>query len=691
MTYPTQIRGQVLGLEQVVNLTFRPAAAGLVNVVVVAVGLQPDTGEGGGGKQQPKAVRFASYSVALRVEILKPGATVAVATKTRLLNISAPDQPTRLVITAHATAGAAELAGDWTMRLTNTQAGSPKAAFPLAPARCDATVRYPTMPGNLGKVDHVVVLMMENRSFDHMLGYLSLPTPTGAGRADVDGLKGTEYNLDSSHVAQTVHHRTSTRFHNDPGHGHEDVVEQLAGDTATNKAVALPGPLKSNAGFVRNFERQLAREATDPNLPPRWQQVHDTATVDAGDTRAVAFRPTLPGLISARCVVSNAPRKTESGLLGSIEIWSPGATHPVASISSAAGNTTLAVAYPAAAAELAPAGNWTCRVSSGADKALAFDTTITFVQEPHDTSHFERPSEVMSYYNAADLPAYDALAAQFTVCDRWFASVPTDTWPNRIFAMTGQTGGLLETPSGSSAASQPPSITAKTIFEVLSEHGVDWRVFFSDMPFALIYERLAQDANYTARMRPIAEFLDRASTGDLPSFTWVDPNFSDVPDGPRAASDDHPPDGDINNGQVFVARVYNALIQSPAWPKTVLIITYDEHGGFYDHVKPLLGFGPRVPCIVVSPWSSKGTSKVVFDHTSILSTVLHRFCAGAAGQVPDMGTRAGSAHSLASVLSASAPNLQPTGVEVAPSTRPDEVRVPRDSAAAALRHLLFGF
>ena len=297
----------------------------------------------------------------------------------------------------------------------------------------------------------------------------------------------------------------------------------------------------------------------------------------------------------------------------------------------------------------------------------------------------------MGYYDKNGVPVYDYLATQFAVCDRWFASIPTDTFPNRLYAMTGGSGGLLTTPSDASVATNPPAYVLKTIFEVLQEHSVDWNIFFSDLPFALVFTALAQDAQYTARMRPISEFLNRAATGELPAMAWIDPNFNDVPDGTDNASDDHPP-GDVQRGQQFVEQIFNALVASPAWSKTMLIITYDEHGGFFDHVEPpgtpprndgpkdddpnLTRYGLRVPSIVVSPWVAQGqVAHTVSDHTSTLRTILLRFCAtprevatdgtdrrvslggglGLGPVVPSMGARTDNANDLGGLLSLGAP------------------------------------
>ena len=142
-------------------------------------------------------------------------------------------------------------------------------------------------------------------------------------------------------------------------------------------------------------------------------------------------------------------------------------------------------------------------------------------------------------------------------------------------------------------------------------------------------------------MRPFSspfsseDFFSAAKSGALPDVAWIDPNFVDV-GGAAGSNDDHPP-SDVRAGQELVLRVLNALVQSPAWERTLLVLTYDEHGGFFDHVEPpsaedddprpeFRSYGPRVPAIVVSARVRPGASHELFDHTSIIKTCLARFC-----------------------------------------------------------------
>src|SRR5262249_16817060 len=139
-------------------------------------------------------------------------------------------------------------------------------------------------------------------------------------------------------------------------------------------------------------------------------------------------------------------------------------------------------------------------------------------------------------------------------------------------------------------------------------------------------------------------FVVAAKSGDLPSVTFIDPDFIDFPPG----YDDGAP-ADIARGQHFIGTIVNALMQGPLWNKTLLVITYDEHDGFYDHGPPppavavsgIDHYGLRVPTFVVSPWVERGAARdVLFDHTSIAKTIARRFMSA---YPPDMGARMAAA------------------------------------------------
>ncbi len=267
----------------------------------------------------------------------------------------------------------------------------------------------------------------------------------------------------------------------------------------------------------------------------------------------------------------------------------------------------------------------------------------------------------MGYYGPGTLPAYDFLTRNFLVCDRWFCAHPGPTWPNRFATFCGAI------PSLDNFSLDDPRIGSTrlaTLFDRLPRS--TWRVYEGDIAFLRMFDRHRLD---DANIRPAALFASDVTAGDLPLFTFLEPDYTDVIPVDRIANDDHPP-ADLLQGQRLLAQTYNALRRSPLWSRSMLVITYDEHGGFFDHVappgtappgtdpddvvpQPLLHpdgptfMGPRVPSLVISPWVDAGVTSTVFDHTSIAKTVLLRHF-GASW--PDMGARVAGANSLGGVL-----------------------------------------
>jgi phospholipase C len=369
---------------------------------------------------------------------------------------------------------------------------------------------------NLGRIEQIVVLMLENRSFDHMLGYLSLPAKLGgAARSDVDGLK--------------------------PG--------------MANEHDGKPYPIFP-----------LARTAFEPEEDPDHSGAATTAQI--ADGRMSGFVDSFAAILARRNAVGRDP-----GL-------------------------------------------------------------------------------VMGYYNGDDLPVYDHLAAEFCVCDRWHSSVPGATWPNRLYALAGRADGSRDDkPSG-----QAPLYDLPSFVRHLDANEVSWRWYSYD-PATLRcvdreywlehWNRFAYvdktKLSWTSELEELpvidrwsASFLEDAANGQLPKVSWIDPNFKDLNLYGGDSNDDHPP-SDVKDGQQLVLAVYHALAESPQWESTMLIVTYDEHGGFHDHVPPpaaeddnpaLFGqYGIRVPALVVSPWVGRGVvSNTLFDHTSVIKTILTRFC-----------------------------------------------------------------
>jgi phospholipase C len=266
----------------------------------------------------------------------------------------------------------------------------------------------------------------------------------------------------------------------------------------------------------------------------------------------------------------------------------------------------------------------------------------------------------MAYWEEDTLPFYYSLAKTFTLANRWFCSAPCQTYPNRRFLMAGTAFGDISTDtstivSSSGIAAPPPN---GTIFDRLSAAGISWRNYFTDLPATGIIPTIIE--KYPQNIVPIAQFFADCAAGTLPAVSFVDPEFgalgevgSPIAALPSVASlpgvvlnstggDEENPQ-DILYGQLSSAAVVNAVMHSPAWRRTLMVYTYDEHGGYYDHVPPPaaiapddiapeLGpgdypggyniYGPRVPAIVVSPHSRPhAVTNVVHDHTSVLATI----------------------------------------------------------------------
>ena len=268
------------------------------------------------------------------------------------------------------------------------------------------------------------------------------------------------------------------------------------------------------------------------------------------------------------------------------------------------------------------------------------------------------PVVVMGYYDGKQLPIYDFLARHFCVCDRWFCSLRGATFPNRLYAVAGRSAGSRDNAS-------PPVYHLPSFVRQLDASGASWRWYTHEL-FATIW---SADRDYLPKtfdnVRPFSspfrfdDFFSAAQSGRLPDVAWTDPNFVEV-GGAVGSNDDHPP-SDVRAGQDLVLRVFNALARGPAWERTMLVVTYDEHGGFFDHVEPpsaedddpraeFHALGPRVPAVVVSPRVDAGVSHDVFDHTSIIKTCLVRFCRREGRLIPDLGARVRAANHLGVVL-----------------------------------------
>lgn len=306
--------------------------------------------------------------------------------------------------------------------------------------------------------------------------------------------------------------------------------------------------------------------------------------------------------------------------------------------------------------------------------------------EPDEPPHEVVPNDVLGFYDQLDLPFYAYLADNYAYSDRYYCSHPGPTLPNRMYSLTGDLQHdrygfpILDNNEGDNfLLSRTP-----TIYDVLTRKGISWRVYES-APSITMLRMFARYATNTTDILPLGTLADPfvqlkadVTNNNLPAFTAIEPAMHHHPQ-----NDDHP-DADMYRGQIFLQEVYNTLRSNPdVWKKTMLIITYDEHGGLYDHVIPPIAdvlaapvetmaeqpplpgsgrpgrvprptgspttttsddptapappptpaaaslsvqYGVRVPTFVISPWSKPGKGpSITLDHCSILKTVLARF------------------------------------------------------------------
>ena len=369
--------------------------------------------------------------------------------------------------------------------------------------------------GAMDEIRHLVVLMLENQSFDRLLGYLEL----GDRTQKLEGLTGTETNPVSPPTDMTPvpvsRVSAPSAYVTDPGPGHdfEDVNQQLFADRAPADTSA-PG----NAGFVLNYSQQT-----------------DSRGRRLGD----------------------------------------------------------------------------------------------------------RGRDIMQCLDPALVPILTTLAREFTVCDRWFSSVPGPTWPNRFFLHAGTAKGFLvtpETPGQLVSQFWTSPYDMPTIFESLNDRGLTWTVYFDDYAQAFALRRLHPCGD---RFQRYEQFARDIQNGTLPTYAFIEPRSFSAPGYP--ANDQHPPH-DLLEGERLIAEVYDTLrADDKLWRQSLMVLLYDEHGGFYDHVPPPRavppdssrarpsGFqfdrlGVRVPAILISPWVAAGrVDHTVYDHTSVPATIKKMF------------------------------------------------------------------
>jgi phospholipase C len=257
----------------------------------------------------------------------------------------------------------------------------------------------------------------------------------------------------------------------------------------------------------------------------------------------------------------------------------------------------------------------------------------------------------MRFWDETDLPFTYSLVKHFPFGQRYFCSVLAQTYPNRRFLFTGTASGLTAT---NDQTFSTPAANG-TFFDRLDDHKIGWASYYQNAASALIVPGFYTPAR-KPQIKPMAQFYTDAAAGKLPPFTMLDPQYS-------TTSEENPQD--IQVGEEFLAKIVKALVHAPTWKHTALFFTYDEHGGYYDHVPPPRAIKPddiapipvpggpplapgtydrygfRVPLVVVSPWARANyVSQVVQDHTSITAFIERKW------NLPAMTFRDANAHPM---------------------------------------------
>jgi phospholipase C len=258
--------------------------------------------------------------------------------------------------------------------------------------------------------------------------------------------------------------------------------------------------------------------------------------------------------------------------------------------------------------------------------------------------------DIMRCFNtASQLPVLYELASQFVVCDQWFSSLPGPTWPNRFFLHGASSNGLDHSPSTAEMAEWESVDGFRypngSIFDAMNAKGITWRLYHdTNGPVEGSISQVSSLHNIELwDVHDLSSFESDIQSGSYPyQYTFIEPNYGDVVSGSyENGSSQHPMDG-VANGEALIAKIYESIRNSPLWMSSMLIITYDEHGGFYDHFAPgptqppddggesskynrfgftFAQYGVRVPAVIISPWVQSGVDHTVYDHSSVLATL----------------------------------------------------------------------
>jgi phospholipase C len=240
-----------------------------------------------------------------------------------------------------------------------------------------------------------------------------------------------------------------------------------------------------------------------------------------------------------------------------------------------------------------------------------------------------------------DIPNYWAYARRFTLADRYFTSVHGPNLPNHFFALAAQSGGAIDNGGNpgpgtdcdgvcwgtvtviddhGNPSQRPLRFDFKTLPDSLQDAGISWKYYGENGGFLSIIDHIRHGAFWNESIAPPTQFPIDATTGHLPAVSWL------MPPGEYSG---HPPDSTCES-ENWTVNMLNAVMQGPDWNSTVVFVTWDDFGGFYDHVAPpqvdQFGLGPRVPLLIISPYAKESyVSHSVYDHTSVLKFIERRY------------------------------------------------------------------
>jgi phospholipase C len=301
----------------------------------------------------------------------------------------------------------------------------------------------------------------------------------------------------------------------------------------------------------------------------------------------------------------------------------------------------------------------------------AMDGFVRAFQNDHPGSSGDLP---MQHFTREHVPVSWALADAYTTCDRWFSSLMGPTLPNRLYWMAAQANGARSNEDVLSGA----YVGVTSIFDHLDQAGIAWAYYYGDLGVLQFLPQFVGDD----RIQLFDYFLKDAAAGRLPPVVFIDPSFT--------YNDFHPPHYPLA-GEQLIAATYTALATSPQWPRCQLILTFDEHGGFYDHVAPgkaadaraAEGFdqlGMRVPALAIGPQARAGhVSSVLYDHTSALRHIENRFA------LDPLTLRDAAANDLSACFDATLPIAAPIHL---PAVEVDESKLERCVGKAFEAHVV---